>query len=115
MIGMNCTTGSRISGAAHLRQSISDILTTPIGSRLMRRDYGSLLPDLIDQPQNAATRVRLYAAAASALMTWEPRLRLSRISYSVDGSKGVLDLEGEDAGTGQPLNLRVPLQLGGVG
>src|SRR5690554_4831638 len=115
MIGMNCTTGTRISGAAHLRQSISDILTTPIGSRLMRRDYGSLLPDLIDQPQNAATRVRLYAAVASALMTWEPRLRLSRIGYSVSGSQGVLELDGEDAGTGRALSLQVPLQLGGVG
>lgn len=115
MIGMNCTTGRRISGADHLRQSINDILTTPLGSRLMRRDYGSLLPDLIDQPQNAATRVRLYAATASALMTWEPRLRLSRINYSVIGSQGVLDLEGEDAGTGQTLSLRVPLQMGGVG
>lgn len=115
MIGMNSATGKRIVGAAHLRQSISDILTTPIGSRIMRRDYGSLLPELIDQPQNAATRVRLYAAVASALMTWEPRLRLSRISYSGSGRQGVLELEGEDAGIGQALSLRVPLQLGGVG
>uniref|UniRef100_UPI0026076D20 ATPase domain-containing protein n=1 Tax=uncultured Sphingobium sp. TaxID=316087 RepID=UPI0026076D20 len=31
---------------------VRDILTTPIGSRLMRRDYGSLIPELIDQPAN---------------------------------------------------------------
>jgi len=115
MIGMNCDTGTGITGAARVRECMCDILTTPIGSRLRRRDYGSLLPGPIDQPQSAATRVRLYAAVASALMPWEPRLRLSRIAYSGSGSQGMLELEGEDAGTGRALSLRVPLQLGGVG
>ena len=50
MIGLAATTGRTITGAAHLAQSIADVLTTPIGSRVMRREYGSLLPDLIDDP-----------------------------------------------------------------
>ena len=33
---------------AHLNQSIADILTTPIGTRVMRPDYGSNIPRLID-------------------------------------------------------------------
>jgi phage baseplate assembly protein W len=41
MQGMNRNTGRKLSGVDHLRQSIVDILTTPIGSRVMRRDYGS--------------------------------------------------------------------------
>ena len=55
----------------HLRQSVADILSTPIGSRVMRRDYGSLVPALLDQPDNNATQARLRAAVASALMRWE--------------------------------------------
>ena len=40
----------------------------------------SLLPELIDQPDNGTTRVRMCAATAGALMRWEPRLRVSRIT-----------------------------------
>ncbi|RHW21695.1 GPW/gp25 family protein [Pseudomonas jilinensis] len=114
MIGMHRDTGRSISGSEHLRQSLSDILTTPLGSRVMRREYGSLLPELIDQPQNPATLVRLYAATAVAVMRWEPRFRLSRVEYSITGSQGLLDLEGEVVSNGSGLNLRVALQLGGV-
>ncbi|MGD7246543.1 GPW/gp25 family protein, partial [Ralstonia pseudosolanacearum] len=52
MTGMNSSTGRAIADRPHLAQSIGDILTTPIGSRVMRRDYGSEVPDLIDQPLN---------------------------------------------------------------
>lgn len=54
---MDRYTGRRITGMEHLKQSIADILTTPLGSRLERRTYGSLLLGLIDAPDNAATRL----------------------------------------------------------
>lgn len=76
---MNRTTGKAITGLEHLQQSLGDILTTPIGSRVMRREYGSLVPELIDHPDNLHTQVRVYAAIASAAMRWEPRFRLARI------------------------------------
>lgn len=82
MIGTDATTGKAIDGLAHLRQSIADILTTPIGSRVMRRTYGSLLMQLIDQPFTGATAVRLYASVAEALMRWEPRIRLTRVGLA---------------------------------
>ncbi|WP_284196369.1 GPW/gp25 family protein [Chitinimonas prasina] len=77
---MNAHTGQPISGIDHLRQSIADILTTPLGSRIERREYGSLLPFLIDSPMNAAGRMRVIAAAAMPLLRDEPRLKLSRIT-----------------------------------
>ena len=114
MSGMNLNTGRAIADIDHLRQSISDILTTPVGTRLERRTYGSLLPDLIDQPDNGVTRVRIYAAVASALMKWEPRVRLSRVALSSGPAAGqaTLDLSGEYlAPTGsRPVNLQVALQ-----
>ena len=93
---MNRTTGAAISGLEHLRQSVGDILSTPIGSRVMRRDYGSLIPELIDQPLNPATRLRLMSAAVSALVRWEPRIRISSVRFSV-GANGaaVIDIEGD--------------------
>ena len=114
MIGMNNGNGLAISGSQHLAQSIADILTTPIGSRVMRREYGSQLADLIDWPLNSATRLQAYAATAMALMRWEPRIRLSRVELSLGAVAGqaVLDLEGTLADSNEPLSLRVPLTLG---
>lgn len=111
---MNRTTGRRITGLAHLKQSVADILTTPLGTRLERRTYGSLLPSLIDQPDNARTRLRCYAAIASALMKWEPRLRVTRVGMTSGEQPGqaTVDLEGEYLG--QAINLSTALQLRGA-
>lgn len=80
MIGMDRVTGKTIEGADHLRQSIADILGTPLGTRVGRRDYGSRIPELLDQPLNDLTRIRVFAAAALALLRQERRARIQRIA-----------------------------------
>lgn len=112
---MSATTGRPLDGEAHLRQSIADILTTPLGTRVMRRDYGSLLPELIDAPFNGATRVKLYGATATALMRWEPRLRLTRIELVPGSEPGafLLELEGRRTDVPAPnehTRLTLPLR-----
>ena len=113
---MNRHTGNALDELGHMRQSIEDILTTPIGSRVMRRAYGSQLFELIDQPLNDHTRLRAYAATALALMRWEPRLRLTRIRLSQGSapSSAILDVEGTRVDSNEALNLQVPLRFGGV-
>jgi len=86
MIGMSAVTGKPLEGLDHLRQSVADILSTPIGSRVGRREYGSLLPDLIDQAMNPAGRMRLLAATALALLRWEPRIVLTNVAIQQIGS-----------------------------
>lgn len=81
---MNRHTGRAIEGIDHLMQSIADILTTPIGTRVMRRTYGSQVPMLIDQPDNMTTQIRVFSATASALMRWEPRFQLTQLSIERD-------------------------------
>ncbi|ELI8163633.1 GPW/gp25 family protein, partial [Yersinia enterocolitica] len=73
-LGMSRNTGRAITDADHISQSIADILITPVGSRVMRRTYGSLLSELIDQPQNPALRLQIMAASYSAILRWEPRV-----------------------------------------
>lgn len=96
MQGTSALTGKPLSGIAHLRQSIRDILTTPIGSRVMRRDYGSRLFSLIDAPMNRATLLNIYAATADAIAKWEPRFKLQSVTASsaAPGSV-VLNMVGE--------------------
>jgi len=111
---MNRHTGEPISEEAHIAQSIVDILTTRIGTRVMRRDYGSLVPELIDQPLNAANRLRLYAASAVAIMQWEPRITLAVVRLDVDSLSGsaTLEIEAKQNDTNALFNIRTPIQLG---
>ena len=116
MKGMNAQTGRAISGNDHLCQSIAKILTTPIVSRVQRRPFGSELPNLVDAPNNPATRVRLYAATAAALMQWEPRIKLMRVRLADEGVESgvqVIDIEGVTA-QGDTVSTSVALSNGGA-
>lgn len=119
MNGLNRTLGTAIAGNAHLAQSVGDILSTPLGSRIMRRDYGSMLFDLIDQPLNAATRMLVFAATAIALRLWEPRLRITKIGLTGDQARGELIVMIEGERTDLPpanahISLSIPIRRGGA-
>lgn len=116
MSGVNRETGKPLSAAGHIAQSISDILTTPLGSRVMRRDYGSLVPDLVDAPCNAQSRILIYAAIATALMRWEPRIRLNQVQLDAIGMDGTAHLvvDATFVDTNEAQRLSVPLKLGAL-
>lgn len=106
MNGTDANTGKRLAGLDHLRQSIRDILTTPIGSRVMRRDYGSRLYRLVDAPLNRATILDLYAATAEALATWEPRIEVQEVrAAEADAGKVTISLRGIYRPTGQVVEM----------
>ncbi len=106
MNGTNASTGKPLIGIDHLRQSIRDILTTPLGSRVMRRDYGSRIPELVDAPMNGETVMDLYAATAEALQDWEPRFQLTQVTMTgATPGEVVLDLIGIYKPDGQPVKL----------
>jgi uncharacterized protein len=106
MSGMNRETGRVLAGLDHLRQSVRDILTTRVGARVMRRDYGSELPALVDRPMNAALRVQLYSATARALRRWEPRLRIRAVRVTAAESGQItLDLTADYLPDGRSITL----------
>lgn len=108
MSGTNAYDGKTLDGQSHLRQSIRDILTTAIGERVMRRDYGSELPLLVDAPINRSTLAALYAATANALRQWEPRFSLAQITLAAaTPSSVVIDLVGIYMPTGDVLSVGV--------
>lgn len=93
-IGMNSRTGRTVTDMDHINQSVKDILTTPIGSRIERRDYGSFLFLLLDNPHNAATRLRVIAATVIALNQWEPRIKLDSVDLIADKEKLSMQITG---------------------
>ena len=84
--GMNKSTGMTITESEHISQSITDILTTPIGSRVMRREYGSEIFKLLDAPMNGATKLRIMAATVMAIINWEPRVKVTAMNIDIDFS-----------------------------
>lgn len=110
---MDRHSGAVISRGQHLRQSINDILTTRIGTRLHRRDYGSFLPDLVDAPVNPETQMLIIAASVHALMRNEPRLMLTNVQMSGVTAAGIdLLIEGRDQ-SGADIEFDMPLNLKG--
>jgi phage baseplate assembly protein W len=85
MTGLSRITGRPIGGVDLLRQSIEDVLTTPIGTRVLRRDYGSDLPSRIDAPLNGATIADVYADVAQALDAHIADFQLDRVQI-IDAS-----------------------------
>ena len=103
---MNVNTGKTISEIAHIKQSIANILSTPIGSRVMRRDYGSRLFERIDKPINGELIAEIYSDIVEAISTWEPRFEVEQVTLqSIDKGKIVIDLEGSFVKDGQKIVL----------
>lgn len=94
--GINRETGRLLTGWDHCVQSIAVVLTTRLGSRVMRRAFGSRIHELQDQNPDPATLLKLYVAVAEALRRWEPGFRLERVSLRRAGPDGVavFDLAG---------------------
>lgn len=80
--------GAPINENEHIAQSISDILNTPKGTRVMRRNYGSNLPNLISHPANDALKLQIIAETAKAIEDFEPRIDVSTIRVDFDESGG---------------------------
>lgn len=96
LTGLNRESGGHLSGYEHLKQSITDILTTPVGSRVMRPEYGSHLPRMVDLPVNKGWISAVQAEIARAIGRWEPRLKLSLVTVvSVIDGKVSMTIAGE--------------------
>ncbi len=109
--GMNPDGTGNLNDMEHLKQSVRDILTTPLASRVMRREYGSLVPDLIDEPMNNTTRLQCMSAAVIALTRWDPRIALDAIDvvWKAGGRAGVT-LSGTVMQTMQNVELTITLR-----
>lgn len=104
---MNEETGRSIDLIRHIEQSIRNIVLTALGSRVMREDYGCLVPELIDQPTNDVLIMQLTASAYVAITQWEPRITLERIIMSHHENGLRLSLMGSVNGINE--NLSIPL------
>jgi phage baseplate assembly protein W len=72
--------------AASVRQLIEVILSTRPGEQLMRPGFGGGLENILNEPNNVATRKRIHDLIEESLAHWEPRIEVDSIAVDpVDG------------------------------
>lgn len=105
-------TGTEVDELASIRASIATILATPVGTRVMRRDFGSHIFDLTDSPGSATGALALIAASADAIARWEPRVTLKSAHVSI-GYDGATTIAVTCAVDGTDLTITADARIGG--
>ena len=75
-----------------IRRSIRDIIVTPLGQRLVRRDYGSRVIEYFGENIGAKNNLRIASAIMEAVDKWEKRVKITKIdalaANNIDTSSG---------------------------
>lgn len=61
-----------------IKNSLYNILTTPLGSRYREPEYGSRLQHFLYEPTDRDTAFQLEALLVQAIERWEPRIQIVR-------------------------------------
>lgn len=77
--GIDRRTGRVLSGWAHTTQSLAVIFTTYFGERVMRRWFGSFVPNLLGRNMDPPTIIKFWMAICVAIELWEPRFKVTKI------------------------------------
>lgn len=65
--GTHRDTGAALGGVAYLRQRLSDVINTQLGSLVGRREFGSRMYELLDRNINEAFHMNAYVLLAEAI------------------------------------------------
>lgn len=117
------------SGAEKLRDNVVHILLTTTGERVMRRDYGAGLRQLVHDPINDALLSVVSHQVAKSIAEAEPRVEVSSVRVLAHrpgvpspaslpseppGDAVVVEVDYTIRATREPVSLSVPVGLGGL-
>ncbi|TEB07868.1 Gene 25-like lysozyme [Pelotomaculum schinkii] len=105
---------ARTSGPEKLKENIKHILLTGIGERVMRRDYGGGLRQLVHDPNNDALRAIVQHQIGKAIGQWEPGVQIQGVTVTQKDGNLYVEILYLIGRTQQPQSLSVPIGLGGI-
>lgn len=95
----------------YLKQSIYDLINTTVGSRVMRRNYGTNIMDFIDAPINELMLIRIQAYLASIILFQEKNILLKKLYIQQKLATLSIIIEGNFIPSGNAVNsLDIQLQ-----
>jgi uncharacterized protein len=102
-----------VGGMELIRQSITIILDTEPGERIMLPSFGCGLRRYLMEPNALSTRTAMAEDITTALRLWEPRIRLVNVAVTPDKDPSLvwIDIAYERAADRRPDNLIFPFYL----
>jgi phage baseplate assembly protein W len=107
----------RLSWVRHeeaVERSMLDILQTAPGERVMLAAYGAGLRDFVFAPNSPATHAAIQARVASALIAWEARVDVEKVTVSASPDAPnllLIDVDYVTRATNAAFNLVFPFYL----
>jgi phage baseplate assembly protein W len=102
------------AGEEKIRENLIHILLTGVGERVMMRDYGGGLRDLVHDPNNEALWAVIQHQVGKSVSRLEPRVLLQSLTVSGQAGTLVINITYVLRQTRQPRTLSVPIGLGGL-
>lgn len=93
LIDIDPDTGAYVSGWPRIQKSIICILTTQLGTRLMRLGWGSNFLDIQDKPLNAEVLTLGIYRAAYFINKYEPEFRVTSINIGGTPQAGYIQID----------------------
>src|SRR5262247_1633625 len=97
-----------------VHQAIRIVLSTPLGERVMRPDFGCAIHELVFAPNNATTRGMAERYVSEALLNWEPRIEVLSVRAEAAGERDeelLINIDYQVAMTDSRFNLVYPFYL----
>lgn len=105
-----------VSGEAAVEQSVRLILSTAVGERMMRPDFGCGLHARVFAPGSNDMAARIIGDLRKALATWEHRADLVDLDLRTDANdpaRRIVELTVQIKGTNSRFNLVYPFYVDG--
>ncbi len=111
-----CLEGGQIATAAYdedVRQAILIVLGTDPGERVMRPEFGAGLRAFVFEPLTPSTTEALRQRVQEALVDWEPRIDVERVTVTAVPTEGkaLIDVAYRVRATNAHHNLVYPFYL----
>lgn len=75
-----------------IKQSLGVLLSTTLGERVMRPDFGADLHQQIFEPMDAAFQPFVTDIVRRAIILYEPRINLDSVDVNIDNEAGRVEL-----------------------
>lgn len=82
-----------VQGEDDVRESLRILLSTSLGERLLRPDYGCDLRNFLFEPLDRTTVATIFDIVKRAILLHEPRVRMDDLRLETDQEAGRLDVE----------------------
>jgi phage baseplate assembly protein W len=100
-------------GPERIQDAIWIVLSTSLGERLMRPDFGAGVHEYVFQSNSDVMRTRLQSAVNEALLKWEPRIELTNVNVQEGDqpSQVLVSIDYRIRTTNELFNLVYPLYV----